>query len=242
MTESKGQDVSSGNVPPVTSAMICADLTQEIRSGRFLPGAQLPNERKLAERFGVSRQQIRDALLILSETGLIQRKVGSGTWVSENAPHIIERLDAGIDTHANHNHSFYGTIEARLIFEPDIAAMAARHVNEFHVAALRDSLEAVRGAASWIEFKKRIYQFSRQYYVASGNDFLLWTFDQIIKARSDRKFDANRENGEVADIVRNHSYEQLAQIYRAIADGDTIRAESVTRNYLVGIASFSGAV
>jgi GntR family transcriptional repressor for pyruvate dehydrogenase complex len=241
MNKPRDPDASVENVPPVTSSTIYAELMREIRGGRFLPGAQLPNERKLAERFGVSRQQVRDALLILSETDLILRKVGSGTWLSENAPQIIERLDAEVATDAGNEHSLFETIEARLIFEPEVAAMAARHVTELHVAALREALEAVREAASWTDFKSRIYQFSRAYYVAAENSFLLWTFDQIVKARSDHKLVGHRENSEVADIVRNHSYEQLAQIYRAVADGDAIRAETVTRNYLIGIAAFSGA-
>lgn len=94
----------------------------------------------------------------------------------------------------------------------------------------------------WLTRKNyTIFPNSRSVLAASGNNFLLRTFDQIIKARSDHKFDGYRGNGAVADIVRNHSYEQLGQIYRAIADGDAIRAETVTRNYLVGIAAFSGA-
>ena len=52
--------------------------------------------------------------------------------------------------------------------------------------------------------------------------------------------EARRENGDVAEIVRNHTHEQLAQIFRAIADGDEFRAETVTRNYLVAIATSSG--
>jgi DNA-binding FadR family transcriptional regulator len=213
---------------------------EAIRNGRYLPGAQLPNERKLAETFGASRQQVRDALLILNEMSLISRKVGSGTWLSEQAPQIIERMDADVDIEAPHEHSFLETIEARLVLEPGVAALAARHVSESHVKLMKKSLDAILSPGSWIEFKSRIYQFSRAYYVASGNAFLLRTFDQIIKARADHKFDGRRENGVVAEIVRNHTHEQLAQIFRAIADGDEVRAETVTRNYLVAIAASSG--
>jgi DNA-binding FadR family transcriptional regulator len=223
-----------------TAAEINSALMQSIREGRYRPGTQLPNERQLAEQFGTSRQQVRDALLLLSETGLISRKVGSGTWLSESAPQIIERLDADVDVTAPHEHSFLETIEARLIVEPGVAALAARNVTEAHVRSLEAALEAVRAPGSWLEFKSRIYQFSRAYYAASGNSFLLRTFDLITKARADHRFDGRRENGEVADIVRNHTYEQLSQIFRAIADGDERRAESVTRSYLVAIAASSG--
>jgi GntR family transcriptional repressor for pyruvate dehydrogenase complex len=240
MTEGQNSSADQGNRSVVTASAINAALLEAIRKGRYLPGAQLPNERKLAETFGASRQQVRDALLILNEMGLISRKVGSGTWLSEQAPQIIERIDADVDVQAPHEHSFLETIEARLIFEPGVAALAARHISQSHLKLLKSSLDAILGPGSWIEFKSRIYQFSRAYYAASGNIFLLRTFDQIIRARTDHKFDGRRENGEVAEIVRNHTHEQLAQIYRAIADGDEVRAEAVTRNYLVAIAASSG--
>lgn len=63
---------------PLTAAEIHAELMAGIREGRFQPGQQLPNERQLAELYGSSRQQVRDALLILQDAGLVQRKVGSG--------------------------------------------------------------------------------------------------------------------------------------------------------------------
>lgn len=225
---------------PRTVTQIHADLMQAVREGRYLPGNQLPNERQLAEFYGTSRQQIRNSLLIMQEAGLIQRKVGSGTYLSKDAPQIIERLDADVNVNAKHDHSFLETIEARLIFEPGVAILAARNIDEANLAKLKQALEAIRGASNWLEYKSRIYLFTRAYYVASGNTFLLWTFDQIVKARQDHKFDGHRDKGVVAKIVRRHSYEQLAEIYDAIAKGDEERAETVTRNYLIGIAASSG--
>ncbi len=226
--------------PPRIVTQIHADLMQAVREGRYPPGSQLPNERQLAELYGTSRQQIRDSLLIMQEAGLVSRKVGSGTYLSEDAPQIIERLDADVDVDAMHDHSFLETIEARLIFEPSVAMLAARNIEKTNLASLKRALEAILGASNWLDYKSRIYFFIRAYYVASGNTFLLWTFDQIMKARQDHKFDGHREKGVVAEIVRRHSYEQLADIYEAIANGDEERAETVTRNYLIGIAASSG--
>jgi DNA-binding FadR family transcriptional regulator len=229
--EAKGQ---------ITVAQIHADLMELVRNGHFVPGSQLPNERQLAQHYGTSRQQIRDAMLILQEAGLVTRKVGSGTYLSDAAPQIIERIDADVDVHAKHAHSFIETIEARLILEPGVAALAARNISRDQLAELRQALEAVRSSGSWIDYKSRIYLFARAYYVASGNSFLLWTFDQIMQARQDHKFDGHRETGAVAEIVRRHSYDQLAAIFEAIAAGDEARAEAVTRTYLIGIAASSG--
>lgn len=222
---------------PATASEIHADLMLRMREGRFQPGEQLPNERQLAEMYGTSRQQVRDALLILQEAGLVERKVGSGTWLAEDMPQIIERLDAEVDVRAVHDHSFLETVEARLILEPGVAALAARNISETHLEKLRVALEAIREPATWLEFKSRVYLFSRAYYEASGNSFLLWTFDQILAARIDHKFDGHRENGAVAEIVRRHSHDQLVQIFRAIADGNEAQAEAVTRSYLIGIAA-----
>jgi DNA-binding FadR family transcriptional regulator len=220
-----------------TAADIHADLMAAFRAGRYQPGAQLPNERQLAEIYGASRQQVRDALLILQEAGLVSRRVGSGTYLAENAPAIIERIDADVDVHARHEHSFLETVEARLILEPGVAALAARNITEAGCRRLEEALAAVRDATTWLDFKSRIYLFARAYYEASGNSFLLRTFDQILKARVDHKFDGHRENGAVAEIVRRHTHDQLSVICRAILDGDEARAETATRAYLIGIAA-----
>ncbi len=224
----------------MTVAQIHADLMDLVRSGRFAPGQQLPNERQLAQHYGTSRQQVRDAMLKLQEAGLVTRRVGSGTFLSEAAPQIIERIDAEVDVTARHAHSFLETIEARLILEPGVAALAARNISREQLAELAAALEAVRAEGSWIDYKSRIYLFARGYYVASGNSFLLRTFDQILRARQDHRFDGQREAGTVAEIVRRHSYDQLKTIFDAIAAGDEARAEDATRRYLIGIAASSG--
>jgi DNA-binding FadR family transcriptional regulator len=227
-------------VPHKTANQVYLAIMQELREGLYAPGSQLSNERQLADRHATSRQRVRDALLIMQEAGLVERKVGSGTYLSEDAPQIIERLDADVDITASHDHSFLETIEARLIFEPGVAALAARNITPSRAAVLKDALNAVLQPGSWLDYKSRLYLFSRACYVASGNSFLLRTFDQILKARQDHKFDGHRENGAVAEIVRRHAYEQLSEIYAAIAKGDEAAAELVTRNYLVRIAASSG--
>jgi len=124
--------------------------------------------------------------------------------------------------------------------EPGVAALAARNGSEAQLADLRSALEDVRSSGSWLEYKSRIYLFARGYYVASGNLFLLRTFDHIIKARADHKFDGHRETGAVAELVRRHSYDQLLLIYQAIAAREEARAEAATRSYLIAIAASSG--
>ena len=56
-------------------------LEQEIASGRWEPGAQLPSEPELCEQFGLSRTTVRQALARLEQRSLIERRRGQGTFV-----------------------------------------------------------------------------------------------------------------------------------------------------------------
>lgn len=57
-------------------------LRAEIESGAWKAEEQLPNETKLAERFGVSKITVRQALQGLADLGYIRREHGRGTFVA----------------------------------------------------------------------------------------------------------------------------------------------------------------
>ena len=56
-------------------------LLEEIRSGRLPDGARLPSEAELVDRFGASRITVGRAMRDLQQQGLVERRVGSGTYV-----------------------------------------------------------------------------------------------------------------------------------------------------------------
>jgi GntR family transcriptional regulator len=58
-------------------------LAEQINDGTLAPGAQLPSERSLCERFGVSRVTARRALTALVEDGLVVSSPGRGWYVSD---------------------------------------------------------------------------------------------------------------------------------------------------------------
>lgn len=59
------------------------DLIKEKIETEYLPNSKLESERKLTERYGVSRTTVRMALLELEKLGYIYRKQGRGTYVSD---------------------------------------------------------------------------------------------------------------------------------------------------------------
>ncbi len=66
---------------PLKHEAISVTLAEEIATGRFTPGAQLPGEVALARRFGVSRTTVRAALSELTRGGLIATRTGKGSFV-----------------------------------------------------------------------------------------------------------------------------------------------------------------
>lgn len=74
-----------------------AGLLQE---GTYLPGDQLPPEQELAQQLGISRSTLREALRAFEERGIIVRRRGVGTFVSEHNIFIESGLETleSIDT------------------------------------------------------------------------------------------------------------------------------------------------
>jgi len=66
----------------MNAADIAGALRQQITSARFAQHDRLPPERTLAEQFGVARGTVREALKRLEEAGFVERRPGSGTYVT----------------------------------------------------------------------------------------------------------------------------------------------------------------
>lgn len=73
-------------------------LRDNILTGLFPSGSQLPTEAEIVERYGVSRITVRQALRLLVSEGLIRREVGRGTFVTDALPKPpMLRMDVTID-------------------------------------------------------------------------------------------------------------------------------------------------
>ena len=71
---------------------------KEILSGKYNPGDALPTEMEICDRFKVSRHTARDALRILTDDGLIERRRGAGTVVVERGAPAFAQPIGDFDT------------------------------------------------------------------------------------------------------------------------------------------------
>ena len=69
--------------PEKLSSAVVRQVEELILRGILQPGARLPSERELAERLGVSRPSLRDAIAQLQEAGLLSTKAGAGVFVAD---------------------------------------------------------------------------------------------------------------------------------------------------------------
>jgi len=107
------------------------------------PGARLPTEPVLSERFGVSRTVIREAISRLKSAGLVEVRQGSGTVVSEGAHIKAFTIDLDVS----------GSIEAvlrvtelRRGIEGEAAALAAQRHSPAQLEAIHQALKAIDAA------------------------------------------------------------------------------------------------
>lgn len=102
-----------------------------IGSGEYPAGGRLPPERELAERFGVSRPTIREAVIALEALGKVHVKTGSGIYVLEQHPDLDKDIE---------QISPFELTEARAIVEGEAAAIAAKLITDEELLDLKSSL------------------------------------------------------------------------------------------------------
>ena len=71
---------------------IAEDLRQQIETGELAPGAQLPTELELREKYTASRNTVRDAVKSLITRGLVETRPGQGTFVVETINPFVTTL------------------------------------------------------------------------------------------------------------------------------------------------------
>jgi DNA-binding FadR family transcriptional regulator len=116
---------------------IAEQIEALIRGGAFSPGTRLPGERELAESIGVSRPSLREALIALETAGLIETRMGDGTYISADFPaRPVFPLGAGGDLGPGTLEQF----EARRALECAAAELAASRATAAQRTALGDCL------------------------------------------------------------------------------------------------------
>ena len=104
-------------------------------------GEKLPNEFELAEKFGVGRSTIREAVKSLVSKGVLEVRRGSGTYVVSTSS--LEEDPLGLGRFEDKYHLALELFEVRLMLEPEIAALASEYASEEEKAQLESLCDQV---------------------------------------------------------------------------------------------------
>lgn len=132
---------------------IIKQIRSLITSGQLVSGDKLPPERKLAERLGVSRGNVRDAIKKLEFYGILRTLPQSGTVVSGMGITALEGLIS--DVLKLEKSDFTSLVETRVILETNAAKLAAERRTSEDIIEIQQALQAyeskIKNAKSAVE-------------------------------------------------------------------------------------------
>lgn len=172
------------------SNVVLEKLAEMVHAAHLKVGDLLPPELQLAQRLGVGRSTVREALNRWEGLGLIQRRQGVGTFIA--AP--IPLLGLGYDTNTElDGGAILRLLEVRLSLETSLVRYAAERATDpqlLEIKALCDRLLSVVEAGQ--PYREEDMAFHAAIARASANPIfeqLLVILDQIIEKSKDSPFD-----------------------------------------------------
>jgi GntR family transcriptional repressor for pyruvate dehydrogenase complex len=169
---------------------IADDVEKLILNGTFPPESRLPSEQELADRYGVSRNVIREALKSLKELGLVSIRTGSGTYVIRPTMKPVSEALNRFVRHSIDDFSLAHFYEIRRMIEPDNAALAALRAGDEDLQAIEEPLRKMEANRSdsnaWsradLEFHRAIAAATHNPLVRSIIDALIDPLHEVIAA------------------------------------------------------------
>ncbi|MGB7099805.1 MAG: FCD domain-containing protein [Xanthobacteraceae bacterium] len=197
-------------------------LRKRIAAGEWAPTGRLPAERELAAEYGVARNTVRRAVEAIAHDGTVERHVGRGTFVNGGATEladIVQRV-TGV--------SPADLMAARLIVEPQAAAIAAKNASSSDLLAIAEAHQRASDAHQNDQFEHWDTQFHQRIFAATRNELLVSVHDilQVIRSRNawielkrkafseNRRRDYCMHHGEILAALGNRDAEGAAQAMR----------------------------
>ena len=204
---------------------IVQQIEESIVKGELKAGDQLPAERELALRFGVSRTAVREAVKALREKGLVEAYSGRGTFITDGTTHAVRQsLDLMVKIGQPEGSSHLA--EVRAILEPEIAALAASRIQESELATMRDAVAIMdRSGQDPDSYIEADLDFHLALAEGAANPLILSLLDSIVGLLREQRLRIFRVPGgpdrgqihhkRILDAVERHDAEEAREAMRA---------------------------
>jgi GntR family transcriptional repressor for pyruvate dehydrogenase complex len=193
-----------------------------IVSGELRPGDRLPKETDLAERLGLSRNSLREAVRALSLIRVLDVRQGDGTYVTSLEPALL--LDGvGVAVELLQGETLLEITEVRRLFEPVATGLAATRITPDQLAGVKEHLDAMRDAYDDLgRLIKHDAAFHRAVIESTGNRTLASLLDRI----SSQTLRARVWRGLVDGNAAGRTLAEHQAIYDALGAGDAALAHA----------------
>jgi GntR family transcriptional repressor for pyruvate dehydrogenase complex len=201
-----------------------------IVAGELRPGDRLPREADLAERLGLSRNSLREAVKALSLIRVLDVRQGDGTYVTSLAPGLLlDALSFVVDFHRDD--TVLEFFEVRRILEPSATALAAQRMTDEQVGGLRAVLAELGEQPTVDALVANDLEFHRRIAAGSGNSVLCSLMDSLSGPTSRaRIWRGLTQEGAVAKTREQHN-----AILEAIASRQPEVARSWATVHVAGV-------
>jgi GntR family transcriptional repressor for pyruvate dehydrogenase complex len=207
-------------------------IVEYIGKHQLRAGDRLPTEQEFAEQFGVSRTIVRDAIKMLTPSGLVRPRRGSGMFVGEETS-LAANTPLNLATLVPPER-IGELFDFRCVQEMQTARLAAQRISVAELRILESALATNRHAAAeedWDAFLRSDDEFHRGIAVAAHNVFFVETVASIMRLqRWAIKVLTGGAPGSMQASVEQHS-----ALYHAIRDGSPDRAAEAARVHVESV-------
>ncbi len=169
---------------PIDKTSLSEEISRQIMnlvsSGDLTPGQKLPSERELCTRFGVGRSSLREALRCLTIVGVLETRVGEGTFLALNRDKFMGKvLEWRVATERKNVENL---MKVRLALESETAANAALQPTREQIEELEKLLARMKNSLKQpVQFSAADAAFHLAIAKASANQLI---FDLLTMIRS----------------------------------------------------------
>jgi len=201
-----------------------------IMSGELGPGDRLPKESDLAERLGLSRNSLREAVRALSMIRVLDVRQGDGTYVTSLEPNLLlDALSFVVDFHQDD--TVLQFLEVRRVLEPAAAALAAERMLDDDIDKLRLILDDLGDDPTIEALVANDIEFHRQ--IAAGTDNAVLA--SLVEGLSGPTMRARIWRGLTQEGAAARTREQHQAIVDAIAGREPDLARSWATVHIAGV-------
>lgn len=202
-------------------------IKRYIASGMVKPGERLPAERVLAERLGVGRSSVREAIKVLEAIGLVESRIGEGTFIAlQPGAGLGRAIGAGLSVWGG---TIIELIEARRAIEVEGARMAAEQATVEDVQRLHETLARMeRSADQFDAYFAADMQFHRLIAQATHNTLVVHMVDSLITLLQEALHQGQADQLRTSSEISGTHHE----VFAAIAGHDPTGAADAMRRHL----------